>query len=440
MKASILIVLFYFNMLCHTLVFASEPPVTMEDELANTRSFVKQQVLYSVTVRYSGELLNPTMQPPKIPDAIVFQAGDVQEFHTPNQRLTHLAKVTWAIFPLKAGNMHIPSINLKATHTSQNDTLDLSYSPENNNRGVTITDNFVDIKTEGKIVPVITGTSSHLPHCKKLLIQAEWSENPDTLVLGKTIQYIITLKAKGLPAALLPSISIPENDEYNVITHRRENTNDSDAAGITGGYRVAFDMTPKKVGLITLPALSISWWNIEKQRIEITSLPPQQLTVASNAAYMNSQQQNAHHTNESQKVIQSKDSRSLEEKTSAKTPINEAKIQEIKKKRPSFLLFSISIPLLIASVSLAYKVLSRRCLPPNKDKQVEKSAWKYFLETCKSSNLNQIKQALCQWLETELIQKNMGMTEKNQVKLLLAHIDKSLYSLEQNTPDIPSYN
>lgn len=103
---------------------------------------------------------------------------------------------------------------------------------------------------------------------------------PAELNKGSTIERVITLTAKGVMAEDLPQIIQPSTSGLNVYPspEKRENRHNNDT--VTGILTVSMVLVPLKAGELTIPAISVPWFNTVTGKTEVAEVPPRTITVA----------------------------------------------------------------------------------------------------------------------------------------------------------------
>ncbi len=119
--------------------------------------------------------------------------------------------------------------------------------------------------------------------------------NKSDLKVGQPITRKIEIQAKGNKAEQLPAIDIPENNAFNIYKEPSSFNNEEWLGGFAGTRRESFAIIPTVAGKISLPAVSVDWFNATTGQLESSVLPEITLNIspapvesqANNTAYPN---------------------------------------------------------------------------------------------------------------------------------------------------------
>lgn len=115
---------------------------------------------------------------------------------------------------------------------------------------------------------------------RAVTLSATWSGPPDKARVGVALTRTIRLVAQGAGANQLPSLVPPEADGA------RQYPDDAPPLpalvdSIPGAaLETNVSVVPTRAGTVTLPAMSVPWWNTQTERNEVATLPEETLTVA----------------------------------------------------------------------------------------------------------------------------------------------------------------
>jgi hypothetical protein len=113
-----------------------------------------------------------------------------------------------------------------------------------------------------------------------LRLDQQWSSPPDQLKVGEPVTRNIRITANGLTAAQIMPLSLSESDDYKIYPDQPQLDDSANASGVTGIRRESFALVPNRPGEITLPAVTVRWWDSGKQRMQTAKLNPVTLQVA----------------------------------------------------------------------------------------------------------------------------------------------------------------
>lgn len=137
---------------------------------------------------------------------------------------------------------------------------------------------------EVTVEPRPDGVAGWFLPARAVMLTRVWSSPLAQARVGGALTSTITLAALGASANQLPSLAIPEVEDVRQYAEetKREPAMVDGAPGAMMEMRVS--VVPTQAGTVTLPALSVPWWNTQAGRVEMAVLPEQTFTVAPSAA------------------------------------------------------------------------------------------------------------------------------------------------------------
>jgi hypothetical protein len=111
-----------------------------------------------------------------------------------------------------------------------------------------------------------------------LTLQDE-SPPPAEVRVGDPITRTIRLQAKGLGYEQLPEIELPAVDGAETYPDKAQTRTRDDGTWIYGERVRKFAFVPSRPGTLTIPGISVRWWNTARDQAETTTLPAQTVTV-----------------------------------------------------------------------------------------------------------------------------------------------------------------
>jgi hypothetical protein len=89
----------------------------------------------------------------------------------------------------------------------------------------------------------------------------------------------MTLQATGLPYEALPALSLPDLDGATVYPDKPVTGTRNDGQWLIGRRQQNFAVVPSRPGTLTLPAVTLKWWNVQTGQAEEARIPAHTLTV-----------------------------------------------------------------------------------------------------------------------------------------------------------------
>ncbi len=261
---------------------AEAEPVFLEVSATPETVYVQAQVIYTLRLYFSVNLLSAKLSEPILSDtdAVIEKLGKDREFETTvsNKRYRVIER-RYAIFPQRSGQFTIAPVSFAGQLASRSRS---NFNPFPGGGAIKRLRSRA-LQLDVKPVPQDKIRGRWLP-AKKLRLVEVWpgntGEKGEMPIAGEPLTWTITLMADGLTAAQLPEIepklpagikSYPEQALLN--NEKQENS-------VIGIRQEKIDLIPGKAGSYRLPAIEIPWWNTITETMEVARLPARQIEVA----------------------------------------------------------------------------------------------------------------------------------------------------------------
>lgn len=245
---------------------ANSKELFIKTTVNETNPFVHQEVNYKVQIYIKHSLMDAVYIPPQVDNALIITLSKEKQYQTIINGETYLvSEQNYAIFPEKSGELMIQPPQLSA--------LIYSNFPEK------VEASGESIKLLIKPEPLKSTHTDWLP-AKKVHLSEAYEPSTTKINQGDTFTRIITLKALGIPAQLLPNISLKSNDNFTVYPEKMGENNQIIQDDILGEIKIKASYLMNKAGDITLPEIRVSWFNINKGKEETTILPARKMQIS----------------------------------------------------------------------------------------------------------------------------------------------------------------
>lgn len=278
--------------------------------IAGKETYVQQQIPYTVKFFYDSSMQSGEIFSPEIENANIRKLARDRRYQVvrAGKKFTVIEK-HFVISPEKSGVLHIPGtkvngrISLSGGDSPKlrrrmdgTDMLnrffnDFGKDPFESSpfgrffdkrsigpsRPFSISSKAIDVN----VLPVpdsFTG-SAWLP-AEDLVIHDSWRTNPPAFKVGEPVTRTLTLQAKGLASSQIPEINIPKPIGIKVYPEQAETDTPNDGKTIYGVQRTEISYIPNKQGKVTIPEISIDWWDVNEKKQKTFTLPEWGLSVA----------------------------------------------------------------------------------------------------------------------------------------------------------------
>lgn len=249
--------------------------VFIENSAEPTEAYVQGQVIYSLKLYYSRSIRNPNLDFPSSDKYVTKQLEPNQQYSKIINGVAYqVLELRIALFPQKSGSINIPAPMLTG------------YIQKDGPKGAWMMNAlWKGFKTQGKPItlkvkpaPSSAGQQWWLP-AKSVTLDEKWSENPQKLQVGTPVTRTVTITADGVTAVQLPNLTLANSDDFQTYPDKPQTKEHITPTGITSRktFRIAY--IPSKAGKVTLPAITVNWWNTKADKAEIATIPSKTVNI-----------------------------------------------------------------------------------------------------------------------------------------------------------------
>jgi hypothetical protein len=251
---------------------AGKQPVYTETVVDKDAVYIQQQIILTQRLYTSVQLQNLTLSELEITDAIVQRVGENQFQKMINGRNYLVIEVIYALFPQVNGKLYIPALRFGAFESGGRQFGAFS------SRGKQLFRN-----TEPKTIDVMA-KPTHIPldqwmPSSKVELQQQWSSDLNDLTVGEPITRTIRIKAQGLTGAQIQPLPASDSLDYKIYPDQPSIEDQVSTGGILGVRTETLALVPNRAGELTLPSITVRWWDTNKQRMQNSTLEPVTLQV-----------------------------------------------------------------------------------------------------------------------------------------------------------------
>ncbi len=264
--------------------------------------YLQQQVRLIVRLFYRVRVLDSKLSEPQPDGDVVFERmGKDRRYEAMrNGKRYQVLEREYAMFPLRSGELHIPSVVFNGWIAEPQQRRSQPRSPTGGLFDRFFNDPFDDeffrdspfgqkgrsitARSPGKTLKVLPRPGAYkgqawLP-AADVQLSDSWTENPPQLGVGEPVTRVLTLTAKGVEGSQLPPLDIQPGTDYNVYPEQPSTRSRVQGGWVLGEQRRVFAIVPTRPGRLVLPAIRIHWWNTGENRERETVLPRWELQVA----------------------------------------------------------------------------------------------------------------------------------------------------------------
>lgn len=241
----------------------STPP-TVEATLSERRPVVEQNLIYRIRVHGSGNLEEAAPVLPQLDGLVFRQLGKPQNYRSGNAPNEVITEYTYLLIPLREGTFQLPPpvvegryVNGQPFRARGEHGLALYVQPAHEEVSPWLP--LYDLRLEEKI------------------------EGENRARAGEPLTLEIIARAVGAVGSQLPSVAsqLKSEDFYIYPGETTEEGGVSpDGLDLVGTRIERFTLVPRYGGKLTLPAITLKWWNLRTGQPATASVPVRQLEVA----------------------------------------------------------------------------------------------------------------------------------------------------------------
>ena len=252
------------------------------DVEVNTKTpYVQAQLVYTLRLYRSIVTNNASLSEPEVTggQAVINKLGEDSSFETQRNGIRYVViERQYVIFPQSSGPMTIQPIVFQG----QTGGAGGFFSFDRFNQPTSIVKRSKSLEINVKPIPDSFTGDTWLP-ANQLAIEEQWSVDPSKLEQGEATTRTLTLKANGLAASHLPEIKSNLPDALKQYPDQPEFNESNNADGYIGVRRDKMAIIPTEGGDYTLPAIKISWWNTDTDKMEVAELPERHIHIEDSA-------------------------------------------------------------------------------------------------------------------------------------------------------------
>ncbi|XRD91097.1 protein BatD [Dyella nitratireducens] len=262
--------------------------VFVEAEASANHIYVGQQILYTVRLFYAGDLNGGNLPNPDVTGADLQQLGnDITYGADRNGRHYSVVERRYALTPRHAGSLVVPSIEFQGEMLDRGNPNDPGgfFNPGGLFGNTTpVTADSPEVKIDVQAPPVDWGQTTWLP-ARSLTLSLQGLPSDDKLTAGQPLNLRLSVDAQGLSGDALPSLSLPTIDGAMVYPDQPKTTTHDDSEWLTGHSERGFAIIPQRAGTLTIPAITLTWFDVQSGQKKVATIPSHTLTVlAANGA------------------------------------------------------------------------------------------------------------------------------------------------------------
>jgi hypothetical protein len=264
---------------------AIDDMVFFETEVSPNPVYVQSETLLTRRLFYSTsggvQMYSEMPGAPEIADAVVLPLGQTNSYSTERDGINYgVVEQHFAIIPEHSGMLEIPVVAITSS-------IRLMKNGRVRRSGIRVSSDAVSVK----VMPIPAEYPADQPWlaATNLRLVELWTPNQPVFNVGEPITRHIEARVTGNVASAIPPLTTsldtkafrqyPEPPELNDITT---------AVSVEGSRSERFSILPTTPGFAEIPPVSITWWDVKQQKVQVTNLPAQRVQITGNAPAVDS--------------------------------------------------------------------------------------------------------------------------------------------------------
>ena len=249
-------------------------PVFLEASADTDHAIVGQAISYTVRLLYALDLADGSLGDPQTAGLSMRRVGNDSNYQAQRNGTTYrVLERHYVVFAQHAGKLTIPPVNFQGEALDQRgqDPFFAGTSP------VSAVSNTVEVDVDP--VPDAGAQGTWLP-ASALTLKLDGLPADGKAHVGTPLTLNLTLEATGLPFEVLPALSLPKLDGADVYPDKASTGTRDDGSSLIGRRSQAFAVVPNRAGMLSIPPITLHWWNTRKRAMETASVPAARIEVA----------------------------------------------------------------------------------------------------------------------------------------------------------------
>lgn len=258
-----------------------DAPIFVHSTLAKNEVYVQAQALLTVRIYHRIALFNDSsLSELKLDQARIEPLGEPRNYEqTLDGQRYAVWELSYALYPQRSGELEIPALTFSASTVDER----AGFFGARQGKRITVRSNPLVLNVKPR--PAEFPSDAPWLAAQSLSLSEAWAPEPSQAKQGEALTRHLLIKADGLPAAQLPELPATDIAGLKVYPAPAKNHDQRDEQGLHGSREESQALVPNRSGNLTLPAITLWWWNTEKDRLERTELPERRLTIASNPQF-----------------------------------------------------------------------------------------------------------------------------------------------------------
>ncbi|MDA0824323.1 MAG: BatD family protein [Proteobacteria bacterium] len=255
----------------------TDTSLILETEVDVDNPYVQQQIILTARLLRRIELNDAQMTKPSTEsDAIIKRLGTDATYNTMRDgKRYEVFERRYSVFPQTSGTVRIAPLTLTTQIVESRGAIFSPFRQQIKTRRIESNDLVIEVKP----IPSSYTAATWLP-ARSVRLRDEWTPDVKDVNAGEPLTRTVFLWADGLNAGQLPELSIDLPAGLKSYPDQPQTSEQETATGFSAIRQQNFAMIPNASGDLVFPSVSVTWWNVESDKMEVTQLPERRFVVA----------------------------------------------------------------------------------------------------------------------------------------------------------------
>ena len=242
--------------------------VFFETELDRNPVYVQAETVLTRRLFYSQgvQIYSDLPGVPKIENAVVIPLGETQSRSVlRDDRRYGVIEQRFALFPEESGSLTIPAISVTSS-------VRLQSQGRSRRSGIRVSTEEIILE----VLPIPAGYPADAPWlpARNVSVRQQWSPSLSSVDVGEPLTFEVAVRVEGNRGSAIPPIPLPlPPDQFKIYPEAPGMEEVADSGTVAGTRTERFALIPTAPGRLSVPELSITWWDTEADRLRQTAVP-----------------------------------------------------------------------------------------------------------------------------------------------------------------------
>jgi hypothetical protein len=241
--------------------------------------YVGQQITLTVRLYYAPEVASGSLDMPHAKGVDIRELDKSSRYEAQRGgRIYRVLEKHFAVIAGHAGALRLAPITFDGRVVDPGSLADFFGQG-----GQPIHARSAPLKLDVRTRPSAAAAGAWLPARKLSLKLAGWPSDGH-IEVGQPLTLTLSVKAVGLPFESLPKLQLPKLAGVKVYPDQPHGSTNEHGPWLIGTRSRQFALVIERPGEVTIPAISLSWWNVRTGNRETARIPERVLHVAAASA------------------------------------------------------------------------------------------------------------------------------------------------------------